>query len=142
MTDPAVALLGTWKLTSYEIELQASGERKPVLGRSPTGYLVFGRDRRMMAVITGDERKAGEGEADRAALLKTMVAYTGVYRIEGDRFITRVDASWNEAWTGTEQVRFFKLAGDRLEITSAWAPSTMLPGRPVTRGYIHWRRAP
>ena len=134
-------LIGTWKLTSYEIELQATGERRPVLGRNPTGYLVFGRDQRMMAVITGDGRKAGEADADRAALLKTMVAYTGIYRIEGDRFITRVDASWNEVWTGTEQVRFFKLTGDRLEITSAWQPSTVLPGRPVTRGFINWRRA-
>ena len=130
------ALVGTWKLVSYAIELQASGERRATLGRNPTGYLVFGRDRRMMAVITGDERKAGETDN----LFRTMVAYTGIYRIEGDRFITKVDASWNEAWTGTEQVRFFKLIGDRLEITSAWSKSTVLPGNPVTRGYINWQR--
>ena len=30
-----------------------------------------------------------------------------------------VDASWNEAWTGTDQVRFYKLEGDTLTITTA-----------------------
>jgi hypothetical protein len=138
--EPLAALLGTWKLVSYEIELQATGARSALLGAHPTGYLVFGADRRMMAVITGEARKAAETDADRAALLRTMVAYTGIYRVEGDRFITRVDASWNEAWTGTEQVRFFKLEGDRLDIISAWSPSTVLPGRPVTRGNISWQR--
>jgi hypothetical protein len=32
-----------------------------------------------------------------------------------------VDASWNQAWTGTDQVRFYKLDGDRLTITGASA---------------------
>jgi hypothetical protein len=140
MLDRSVALLGSWRLVSFETELQATGERIATLGKNPTGYLVFGADLRMMAVITGDGRKAAETDTERAALMRSMVAYTGIYRIEDDRFITKVDASWNEAWTGTEQVRFFKLDGDRLDITAAWQPSTVLPGRPVTRGIIGWRR--
>ena len=35
------SVVGTWKLVSYEVEAQASGERGPVMGQSPTGYAAF-----------------------------------------------------------------------------------------------------
>ena len=94
----------------------------------------------MMACIEADGRKAPQTDEDRANLHKTMFAYTGIYRIEGDKFITKVDVSWNPAWNGTDQIRFFKLEGDRLEIVSAWAPSPTIPGRPMTRGFFAWER--
>ncbi|WP_456658730.1 lipocalin-like domain-containing protein [Bradyrhizobium sp. JR3.5] len=28
--------------------------------------------------------------------------------------------AWNPEWVGTEQERFFKLDGDRLQVTSTW----------------------
>jgi hypothetical protein len=33
--------------------------------------------------------------------------------------------SWNEAWSGTEQVRFCKIDGDRLTYTSAPAKNPL-----------------
>ena len=48
-------------------------------------------------------REAPKTDADRAVAFKTMVSYTGIYRIEGDHWITKVDVSWNESWVGTEQ---------------------------------------
>jgi hypothetical protein len=39
----------------------------------------------------------------------------------------QVDVSWNPAWVGTEQVRFFKFDGERLLVISAWTPSTTCP---------------
>jgi len=38
-----------------------------------------------------------------------MIAYTGKYRLEGNKFITTVDAAWNEEWVGAEQIRFWRL---------------------------------
>ena len=32
-----------------------------------------------------------------------------LYRLEGDKWVTKVDVSWNPAWNGTDQVRFYKL---------------------------------
>ena len=69
-----------------------------------------------------------------------MISYSGIYRLEADKFTTKVDISWNEAWTGTEQVRFYKLEGDRLDIISAWAPAVAIPGNPMTRGILTWER--
>ena len=68
-----------------------------------------------------------------------MLAYTGKYRIEGNDFITVVDASWNEAWNETEQRRHFRMEGDRLFIESAPAPSLLFQGKVDFRRIV-WER--
>ena len=75
-----------------------------------------------------------------AALFRTIVAYTGRYRVEDDRFITKVDASWNEAWTGTEQERFYTLDGDKLEVRTAWMPNPLVSENAMGRGVLGFRR--
>ena len=94
-----------------------------------------------MMVIEGDGRKAPKTDDDRAALFRTMFAYTGMYRLEGDKWITKVDVAWNPAWVGTEQVRFFKLDGDRLQVISMWVQSTTRPEKGMGRAIITWERA-
>jgi hypothetical protein len=47
-----------------------------------------------------------------------MLSYGGTYKIEGDKVVHSVDISWNQAWTGTEVVRFYKIEGDTLTITA------------------------
>ena len=49
-----------------------------------------------------------------------MIAYTGTYRLEGDRWITQVDVAWNPEWVGTEQTRFFAIDGDVLKVHTPW----------------------
>ena len=94
----------------------------------------------MMAVLTAEGRKPAETDEERAALLRTMFAYTGIYRLDGDKFVTKVDVSWNEAWTGTEQARFYKIEGNRLDIISDWLPGASIPGRPMVRAIVSWER--
>mgnify|MGYP000980990560 CR=1 FL=1 len=119
-TSGGGALVGTWKLKSFDMELQATGERIQPMGKVHTGYLSFTSDGRMAVVITGEGRKPGTSEADRAALFSTLVAYTGTYRVEGDKWITSVDASWNPAWVGTEQPRTYKITGMQLQESTPW----------------------
>jgi hypothetical protein len=121
-TGSGSALVGTWKLTSFGMELQATGERIQPMGKLPTGYLSFTNDGRMAVVITGESRKSGTSEAERAALFSTLIAYTGSYRIEGDKWITSVDASWLPAWVGTEQPRTYKITGTQLQESTSWFP--------------------
>ena len=134
-SDDLTKFRGIWKIVSFVQEVQATGERRPFFGKNPTGYVIFTPEGRMMACIEAEGRKAPQTDEDRAKLHKTMIAYTGIYRIEGDKFITKVDVSWNPEWDGTDQVRLFKLKGDHLEIVSAWAPSAIIPGRPMIRGF-------
>ena len=99
------------------------------LGARPTGYVNFTREGRVMLVITGEGRKAGTGDAERAALHKTMFAYTGKYLVEGKNLIIAIDVSWNEAWNGTEIRRVFRMEGDKLFVETAPAPSFNFPGK-------------
>lgn len=139
--DDRAKLAGIWRLVSFDLEFQQSGERRPALGgKRSSGYLIFTPEGRMMTLITGEGRKPGSTTEERAALLSSMLSYTGMYRIEGDRFITKVDHSWIESWNGTDQVRFYKVAGDRLDIISAWTVATTLPERPTVRGILTWER--
>jgi Lipocalin-like domain len=133
-------LVGLWKLVSFQTEIQATGERRDVYGKNPSGYWVYTPEGRMIGMIVGAGRKAGETDQDRAALHRTMIAYSGIYTVEGDKSTTKVDMSWNQAWVGTEQVRFFTISGDRVEFISAWAPSPNIPERPMVRGVLTWER--
>jgi hypothetical protein len=42
--------------------------------------------------------------------------------VEGDKWITAVDASANPAWVGTEQPRTFKVSGDTMHELTPWFP--------------------
>jgi hypothetical protein len=138
ITVDADALIGTWKLVSWQV-IAESAEPQNVFGEKPKGYLILTREGRSMALTTADERSGGMGDPERAALHKSMLAYSGKYRIEGNDFITTVDISWNEDWNGTEQRRHFRIEGDRLLIESAPAPSIVSPGQVDFRRIV-WER--
>jgi len=137
MGKTADALVGNWKLVSWQVIVK--DEARNLFGANPKGYLILTREGRAMVVTTADERKAGADNAERAALYESMIAYTGKYRVEGSDFVTTVDASWNEAWNGTEQRRRFRIEGDKLFIESAPAPSLSFPGKTDFRRLV-WER--
>jgi hypothetical protein len=70
-----------------------------------------------------------------------MYAFTGPYRVEGDRLTVKVDVAWNEAWIGTDQTRILRLEGDKLFIESVPAPATNNPDLGMTRGIGEWERS-
>jgi Lipocalin-like domain len=84
----------------------------------------------------GKSQASGE---ESAALLKTLMVYTGRFTIENDKFTTKVDISWNELLTGQDQVRFFELEGDKLTIRTAEQASAVYPGKKVV-GTLTWER--
>ena len=60
-----------------------------------------------------------------ATLHKTMFAYAGTYSVEvgaysaeAGKVVHHVDISWNQAWNGTDQERFYEVSGDTLTITA------------------------
>ena len=133
-------LVGTWRLLSWEREFRGSAKTEQPVGSQPNGVLMLSANGRIMDMVTASGRQAGDTDAAQAALYRTMLAYSGQYRIDGDRFITTVQVSWNEAWNGNEQERFYRLSKNRLSITSAWTPHPTLPGAPMVRNIRSWRR--
>jgi len=133
----AAGLVGCWKLVSWEVMVE--GKPQNLFGVKPKGSLILTASGRAMALTTAESRTPGDSDARRAELHKSMLAYTGRYRIEGDEFVTTVDASWNEAWNGTEQRRKFRIEGNRLIIESVPGPSLLFVGK-VDHRRIVWER--
>jgi hypothetical protein len=131
-------LIGVWKLVSWQV---VDGDKPPqdLFGAHPKGFLILTPEGRSMVLTTAERRSPGDDDATRAALHRSMLAYSGSYRVAGDEFITAVDVSWNEEWNGTEQRRHFRMEGDRLLIDSAPGPSIVSPGRTDLRRIV-WQR--
>jgi hypothetical protein len=127
--DDSSKLLGIWKLVSFEAEIQATGQKEPVMGQKPTGYVIFSPEGRAFFILTGEGRKPAKTAQDRANLLNSLISYTGMYRLEGDKWITKVDVAWSPDFVGTEQARFFKVDGDRLQVLTTWGNSSKLAGK-------------
>jgi len=134
-------IIGTWKLVSYQVEVQASGQKLPAMGDKPTGYATFLPEGRVFFVLTGEDRKPAKSDRERAGLLDTLVAYTGTYRIEGDTWTTDVDVAWNPEWVDTKQVRSFKLEGDRLDVVTPWRLMPNWADKGMTRSIITFERS-
>jgi hypothetical protein len=114
-------LLGTWKLRSYVVTTD-EGQRTAPYGECPVGYLTYSANGRMQIVATAADRTAPASDApsdmEQLGLYRTMFAYAGTYSLEADKVTHHVDISWNEAWTGTDQVRLFTLIGNSLTLTT------------------------
>jgi hypothetical protein len=133
------AIVGTWKLVSVVYEDQQTKERTPVLGEHPKGYQIATPEGRWLALVTADGRPVPKTDEDRAQALRTMIAYTGRYRVEDGKVITKVDAAWNEAWVGSEQIRFIRFDGDLLYIESPPMPHPNVNNK-VVRVIVTWQR--
>jgi len=138
--DDGVQVCGVWKLVSYDIEIQATGQKEQPMGKNPTGYVIFTPEGRVFFVLTGEGRKAAETVQERADLLSSLVAYTGTYRVEGDKWITMVEVAWDPEWVGTEQTRFFRVDGERLQVLTPWRVMPNWPEKGMTRSIITFDR--
>jgi Lipocalin-like domain len=135
-------LLGTWKLKSYVREVTATGERIDERGEHPNGYLSYAVDGRVYGIITWENRikprEVVPTDEERVKLFSTMISYAGTYTFDAEKVIHHVDISWNQNWTGTDQVRFYKLDGNTLTITTP-LNKNFVDGR-ENRSILVWER--
>lgn len=111
---------GTYKILSFDVQLDDAQSINP-LGKSPKGYIVLTKST-FMSMITGDNRSPAKTADEKAALLDSMIAYTGPYRVEGDKLIVDVEASWTQAWAGKPQTRTWSMQGNRLTLVTERGP--------------------
>jgi hypothetical protein len=139
MPSDADRIAGTWRLVSVVYQDVATGERLLPLGEHPVGYQLATPAGRWIAIVNGEGRKPPANEAERSAALLSMIAYTGRWRVEGDSVVTRVEAAWQPAWVGTDQIRQFTFDGDRLVLASPPQPHPNLLGK-IVRLFVTWER--
>jgi len=133
-------IVGTWKLVSVVYEDQATKERTPVYGEHPRGYQIATPEGRWLALVTAENRPVPKTDEERARALRTMISYSGRYRVEDGKVTTKVEVAWNEAWVGGEQVRFIRFEGDDLlHIESPPMPHPNMNNK-VVRIIVTWQR--
>jgi hypothetical protein len=117
-------LYGTWKLVSLSRKVSDTGEITQPRGKAPSGYLNFGRDGRMMSIILSEKRPKPEGLAkvtdqQRIDLFKTMNAYGGTYKLDGNKLTYRYDITHNELAGERVTTREIKIEGRKLTMVNA-----------------------
>jgi hypothetical protein len=114
-------IIGTWKLVSVTHTQALTGTEVEDYGPHPKGYLNYSADGHVMVMMIQGDRIKPKGSSissDEAKnLMKSMTSYAGTYQIIGDKIIHNIDISWNETWSGTRQVRYYRLKDNRLTLT-------------------------
>lgn len=121
--DLASSIVGVWKLKAFSTKEVATEKVAMPFGEHPSGYFFFTRGGRVAFFGVAQDRKAPASnaptDAERVELYKTMIAaFTGTYKVAGGRIVMKMDASWNQAWTGTDQPRNIQIAGNELMVTT------------------------
>ena len=128
--DAAKQLAGTWKVVSLITKFDGGDAVEP-FGPNPKGRLVLTPEGQWIIILTEANRGPAKNLEEKAALLDSMLAYSGKYTTEGNRMTIRVDMSWNEIYSGANQnqTRFFCIDGDILTIRSPEIVSAVRPGQ-------------
>ena len=122
-------LVGTYRLVSDTRKVLDTGEVFYTFGEHPVGYIMYGKEGRMLVIVLRGDRPKPVGTQkatpeQQAALFGSMLAYGGTYKFDGKRIEHHIDISWNEQWTGTTQIRNVRKEGDKIIYTTNPAPSS------------------
>jgi len=119
---------GTYKLISATNKYLDTGNTVNSYGEHPKGYITYGKEGRMLVLITYDGRTKPQDVLktsieERDALYRSMTAYGGTYTYSGNRIEHHVDISWDETRSGTTVIRSVTRDGDRLTYVTEPSPS-------------------
>ena len=122
-------LIGTWKMVSWTVEDLATGEKQDALGPDPAGVITYSADGRVVVLVLKRDRRAPADlvptSEEKIALYDSMFAYAGTFTVDHEKVVHHIDMSWNQAWTGTDQIRFCKLRNGVLTYIGAPAKNPM-----------------
>ncbi len=118
-------IIGTWRLLSLELRKE-TGEVIFPLGKEVKGLLLYQNDGFMSGIISGEGRPnvsvpaaVGIPDAERLAISKNFIAYSGRYSIDNDKIVHSVEVSFVPNLMGnSSHIGTFSLIGDNLSIKS------------------------
>jgi hypothetical protein len=134
-------LIGTWQLVSA-VSTASNGERDAEpYGPNPTGFLTYGSDGRVNAIISHGGRKPLSSKAstqEQAEAFKSFFAYAGHYTLKDDQVIHHIEISSVQNYVTQHLVRTVRFEGDEIVLTT---PPTVVNGR-IQQMELIWRRLP
>jgi hypothetical protein len=138
--DERTQVVGVWSLVSVMYEDQATKAMAPAFGQKPNGYQIATSEGLWLALVTADGRSPPKTEAEQARAFTSMLAYSGRYRLDGNKLTTKVEIAWNEGMVGGEQVRYLRFEGDRMIVESPFMPNPN-GSNSMIRAVVTWQRA-
>ena len=114
------SLIGVWELASIDTEFRDDRTRRPACLSVPSACIMFTAQGRLLAMLTRSSRAQWGAERESEALFRGAFAYSGRYRLEAERWVTRVDRTWSDAWTDAVQAHWYQLDGDQLTVSTRW----------------------
>jgi hypothetical protein len=127
--DLASSIVGTWKLTSFARKEVATGKTAATYGEHPSGYAYYTKAGRFLIFAVTQDRKKNEKadptDAERVELFKSMFAWGGTYKTEGNKVIYNVDIAWVQSWVGTTRTYQVEMASNKLTVTTPPFKSTL-----------------
>jgi hypothetical protein len=108
-------LFGTWRVTSFKLQVIGERGEREFFGPNPKGYVILTPEPRIMAFIAADGRKPPTNQAEAAAMLQTMIAYTG-RKAGAGQVHDRCRSFMESNVYGKPQVRFDIVEGDKLTL--------------------------
>jgi Lipocalin-like domain len=121
--DLASSIVGTWKLTSFVRMELATGKSAPTYGEHPSGYAYYTKGGHFLIFATAQDRKKNEKvgaptDEERIALFKSMFAWGGTYKTDGNKIIFDVEIAWVQSWVGTTRTYQVEIANNKLTVTT------------------------
>ena len=119
-------LLGTWRLRSWK-NVGSDGSAVDALGQNPVGYIFYNRDGFMSVEIMAAQRASyqvpdafGGTTEERSEAISTYLSYSGLFEVlaDQDTVIHHIQVCSYPNWIGNAQVRFAKLEGDVLTLST------------------------
>jgi hypothetical protein len=136
-------IVGTWRVVSFDREIVETKAISHGFGGHPMGRLTFTSDGQMMSMVVDSTRKPPAQptatDAEAVDLFRTMLAYAGTYRVQGNEIIIHVEISWNQDPKNTDTRRTFKLDGDRLTTTTTPLVSSFLNNQTTVTTVVYER---
>jgi hypothetical protein len=117
-------LIGTWRFKSMVLKTE-SGKTVYPYGKKPFGILIYTPTGYISALLMNPDRDKFASNDPKAATPEEIKqaygnfdAYCGTYTVDETRGTVthHVEGAKFPNWVGTNQVRYFELADDRLEI--------------------------
>jgi hypothetical protein len=111
-------IVGIWRLLRWEAAADDGSVLHP-MGERPEGVVVYTADGTMITTvgeagrqpITGGDLLGGPAE-ERLAAMRSFIAYSGSYVLDGGDVVHTVTMSLFPNWVGTQQRRHVELSAD------------------------------
>lgn len=142
---PKIPVIGSWRLLSFELRRDDGIITFP-FGENPHGMIVYTESGRFSAQLMRGDRPRCVGEDQmRAAVeeaetnFKGCISYYGSYTFHPERGTIQhhVEGSLFPNWEGRTLKRFYRLSGNRLELST---PPTIWGGGGKITGVIEWEK--